>query len=198
MRVIAHARKELLSKVRHVENVVEVSLPFMDIQDNDLVALGDLTQLEVLDLHNTDITDDGLVSARTFAALTVLDVRNTRISDEGIARLVRERKGLRHLALSNTRVTDVGVVSLAGLPGLETLALRGTSVTDSSVEVFARMNKLRRLNVDHTQISTVGRIRLSEMRPDVHIGITPMEHVGLLRFREPCSQVQEAKSAASR
>ena len=112
----------------------------------DISALANLTQLRVLNLHDTNVSDVSVLANLTI--LGSLDLRDTGVSDvSALANLTK----LQWLSLHDTNVSDVSV--LANLTQLEVLDLYGTNVSD--VSVLANLTKLEWLNLHDTNVSDV-------------------------------------------
>ena len=146
-----------------------VDLREMVIKDNrvfDLRPLSAMTKLKELDAERNDIST---LSALENTSLEWLRLDGNPISDVTpianlpLARLflngtnvadlspLRDSRGLRVFEAENTRLHDVSVFEEWGLCG--TLRLRGNAISD--VSSFARMPRLRSLDLSHNQISDV-------------------------------------------
>jgi Leucine-rich repeat (LRR) protein len=114
-------------------------------------VIGELQEIEWLNLDNTSIDDTFLESLGTLASLDTLRLGNTQITDVGIRHLGSLKK-LRVLNLSNTRITDGSALYLAGLPKLEILDLSGTDITNQTLSILDNAPSLRELEIARTRI----------------------------------------------
>jgi DnaJ-domain-containing protein 1 len=117
-----------------------------DIDDAQLVHIGELTGLQLLDLSNTAITDAGLLHLGRLEHLEHLWLWGTGITDAGLALVGRLQK-LRLLGLGNTGVTDAGLAGLAGLTNLRVLQLVGTQVVGHGLEHLHGLLDLERVSL---------------------------------------------------
>jgi hypothetical protein len=80
--------------------------------DSLMTQVGQLRELEVLDLHgNKEVTDIGLARLEGLTTLRFLYLDETGVTDAGLKHL-RTMKKLEGLWLANTRVTSTGVEEL--------------------------------------------------------------------------------------
>ena len=130
-------------------------------RDDGMEAIGQLKQLEKLNLDMANITDVGIKYLAGCEALTELDVMRNKLTAVGFGALERNRKltklkvgvyagdaelkaiarlkSLESLELWQTNVTDRGLEVLKDLNNLETLVLTGGKVTDAGVEACQRL-----------------------------------------------------------
>ena len=117
-----------------------------DIDDAQLVHVGELTGLQLLDLSNTAITDAGLLHLARLTDLEHLWLWGTGVTDAGLAIVGRLTK-LKLLGLGNTAVTDAGLAGLAGLTRLRVLQLVGTGVLGHGLEHLHGLLDLERVTL---------------------------------------------------
>jgi hypothetical protein len=139
-----------------------------EISDAELVHLGWLTQLELLNLNGTLVTDASLVDIQELPRLRFLGLRRTQITDTGLSHL-RGLVRLQWLSLGATQITDAGLMHLRGLNQLEILDLRGTQVTDAGLVHLQGMPHLHDLDLVLTQVTDAGVRQLQRALPKVDI-----------------------------
>lgn len=103
------------------------------ITDDDLVAIGQLSEIVFLTLDGTDISDAGLAQLAPLKYLSSLDLNKTRVTDAGLKHLARLPK-LISLELGDTQITDRALADLAGMTQLEYLGVSGTRMTPEGVK----------------------------------------------------------------
>ena len=118
-------------------------------------AIGNLTQLDQLDLSNTKVTDAGLKRLASLTELTQLELRKTKITDTGLEHL-RRLPRLQWLQLQGTRITDVGLEQLTQLSTLLGLYLDGTAITDAGLKHLTKIPELLILSLENTSVSNTG------------------------------------------
>lgn len=115
-------KKELL-KLQQLKKLRHLNASCYRLQDKDLLTIGTLTQVELLDLVMTEITDSGLGHLQNMVCLEELRLKdNPQLTDNCIPHLVR-LKSLKLLHLGTTSVTISGVRQLLEALELETLVL---------------------------------------------------------------------------
>jgi hypothetical protein len=120
--------------------VVSAYLSGTLVSDADIKDLGNLKELQTLDLRNTRVTDAGL---------------------KGLAGL----KQLRELYLIGTDVTDAGLKEVVTLKHLEKLYLVGAKVTDAGLKNLVNLKQLKELNVSDTMVTVAGQRELQKALP---------------------------------
>lgn len=119
--------------------------------------LPELSQLFALSLACLDLTDEGLSALSNLSWLERIDLRHTTISKNAIVELVHERAhSLRRLNLSNTVLDDA---TLAGFPDqlqLQDVSYSDTGVTDAGCEHIGRYQWLTSLRLGFTDITDDG------------------------------------------
>jgi hypothetical protein len=115
-----------------LNRVVVVRLAATAAGDKDMVAVGRLKDLRMLDLRDTQVGDAGLQCLGTLKDVRLLILHGTAVSDDGLAQL-RNMPQLEVLFLEETKTTDRGLQHLKGLPNLRYLDLSGTQVTEAGL-----------------------------------------------------------------
>ena len=114
---------EAIALLKDIPSLVDLNMAKLNLKDDDLKSVSELTNLQRLHLENNAITDTGLAHVKGLINLEYLNLYNTEISDSSIDAL----KGLTNLAalyLWQTKVTDEGGEKLkAALP--DTMINRG-------------------------------------------------------------------------
>lgn len=143
------------------------------LSDYNLDNLAELTDLTVLDMHDTKIGDRGLERLLGLKNLERLDLSGTLVGDLGLPLISKfgELKTVRLWRAEN--VDDRSMPSIAALPGLETLDLAQTSVTDEGLATLLEAPALKRLYLASTDVTKQAAERFREQRPDVFVSWTP-------------------------
>ena len=102
----------------------------MKVNDDDMALMGNLDQLENLDISFNPVTNKGIQHLTGLKKLRVLDLSHTKISDKGLACL-KELPLLENLVLNGTRVSSRGISAIKDMPKLEFLMLWETKVSES-------------------------------------------------------------------
>jgi hypothetical protein len=92
----------------------------LNLADEDLSFLADLTNVEHLSLNRTRVTDDALVHLEGLRSLRILGLVDTDITDDAVEHLMKLTQ-LQELDLYRTQVTADGVNRLRTLPNLRSL-----------------------------------------------------------------------------
>ena len=154
--------------------------------DNELLThVGNLKELENLDLSSADMDDEGL---RRIAHLPLrqLWLQDTNITDASAATLSKI-KTLNFLQLNATTLSDAFLERLEPLPELEDLGMRGTPVTSAGMKFLPRHAKLKKLDVYSTEVDDSGVGNLVECQSLTNLGLSMtkvtnqvFEHLGML------------------
>jgi hypothetical protein len=161
-------RQAALARVGDLGQLETLNLPGASVTDGDLARLDGLNRLQRLMLPSTQITDAGLEHLRRLTKLTQLNLKRTRVSDVGLVHL----KGLTNLfdiSLGNTQVTDAGLVHLKGLSNLSQLDLSGTQVTDAGLVQLKGLKKLLTLRLNDARVTDAGVKELRLALPSLKI-----------------------------
>ena len=125
--------------------------------DDDLRRVAGARGLRYLDLTNTGVSDEGVAHLTNLKVLEKLLLRNTQVSDAVIERLPH----VKQLWLDQTGITDDGLRRLVErFPGLESLGISNTDVTDDGLALLDKLDELKWLVVDSTQLSVEGGAHL--------------------------------------
>lgn len=135
--------------------VEELSLGKTGITDEEMVAIGSLKHLRVLELYGTHITDAGLLPLESMTRLQVLFLDSTKVTDAGVLKLRRLAR-LEILGLSNTTVTDKGVAVVSRFPHLKQLTLYNTRVGDATASRLSHLKDLELLDLRGTRVTDKG------------------------------------------
>jgi hypothetical protein len=130
--------KNLQGKVTTAPNlpgdpVIVIDADTRKLGDHVVAPLGELADLQELNLRRTLITDKGVASLKDLGRLRVLTLSENRISDAGLESL-KNLKSLQVLALSRTDITDAGLPALYGLTELHAIYLSHTRVTPDGIK----------------------------------------------------------------
>jgi len=159
----------------------------------DLVHLGALGELVLLELNHVDVTDEGVAGLLPAAALEILELEHCPVGDRGME-VVAEMPRLRKLEIEESNVRDAGFAALARAPALEVikarelsgltdagmvsvpaltkltaLVLDETEVSDAAVPLLAKAPGLRLLSLETTRVSPEGKQRLRAALPNAEI-----------------------------
>lgn len=146
-------------------------------QSGDLEMVSSLSSITRLNLDGANVTNDLLMEAKPMPQLEALRLSSTLVSDAGLQVLERF-PGLRLLLIANTDLEGPGLENLRHVPRLQTLQvqtrqgnemlvhlanlheLQGLSIqaplTDAGMEVIARLQSLKSLELIETAVQTPG------------------------------------------
>jgi hypothetical protein len=173
---------DLLKTLHGQENLRGLILCGNGVSDTELRHLGELPNLEYINLTAGNVTVEGLLrlgSSRKLKAMQLADVRpriddnaleqivsawphleslcvrSSEITDAGLSHIGKLRH-LRHLNVDRTRITGKGLESLTELSELRTLHACETDITDQGMLHLGRIASLEKINVNHTGITDQG------------------------------------------
>jgi Leucine-rich repeat (LRR) protein len=162
-----------------------------DNPNEDLNYIGELTELETLEIPNTELNNDGLIAIRNMTGLRRLSLTlNYHLTDAGLEHLA-ELKSLEDLDLSCTNLRGGGLSWLCGLKNLKKLDLDGSQATAAEMAPAAALTSLEELNLRGIKIRGAGLQFLEGLKKlkklDLHGGdVTDAEmvHVAALASLE--------------
>jgi hypothetical protein len=133
------------------------------VTDTDLVPLGNLKELQSLDLSASQVTDTGLERLPELKGLRTLYLGGTNVTDAGMEHLAN-LKELQSLSLGATKITDAGLGSLKGFGLLQMLYIEATKVTDAGLENLKDLKDLQLLFLSDTQVTDAGLEHLNGLK----------------------------------
>ncbi|HEV7280896.1 MAG TPA: hypothetical protein VGN57_11895 [Pirellulaceae bacterium] len=150
------------------EEIHEGYLPFLDVTDDDLAAVGEAEALAAVDLclAQTSVTDRGMRDVARFVNLDWLDLAGTKLSPAGV-REVGALKKLVTLDLQGASVDEEALHAIASLPRLEDLVLSDANVDDRSLAALGLCKTLKTLALNRTAVTDAGVEKLVAALPSL-------------------------------
>lgn len=145
-----------------------LSLPKSGINAAQMEVIGQLEQLEWLELSQNPIDDQGLLSLKNSSQLQELFLDSTGVTDKGLQSIVHS-KHLTQLDLSATKVSDSGMDDLAKILSLQALWLAKTDVSDTGIQKLAALSNLQFIDLRATKVTDAGVRTLQQALPDLQI-----------------------------
>jgi hypothetical protein len=102
---------EPMYKVDADGRVITLRLTGKHLPPAALAEVGQLTELEKLDLYGATVTDEGLAQLKDLQKLRNFGLGGTPITDKGLVYL-EKLQGLRHIWLPKERITKAGIEKL--------------------------------------------------------------------------------------
>lgn len=153
---------DAMARVREVEFHGRGSNPAVPPLQTDAEVfdrIGQLTDLEVLNVSGVAIANDLLQRLARLRSLRSMDLRNTGADDEGLS-ILGQLPALESLDLANTRIVGRGLASLASCRNLKRLSLAGCSLTADAYERLPACDSLTELDLSATPLDDDGLLRL--------------------------------------
>ncbi|MNJ91840.1 hypothetical protein D3C87_94950 [compost metagenome] len=137
-----------LQKLVHLTNLKHLNLSSLDLRDEHLEIIGEITSLELLDLDLNEISDQGL-------------------------RFLEPLKNLKQLRLKdNPQLTDGCIDQLVRIPSLEMLHAGNTSITISGLSRLLDRVQLKILILDYEFADLLEELKgLSNAHPSLEITV---------------------------
>ncbi|MEX2187079.1 MAG: hypothetical protein WD875_09810 [Pirellulales bacterium] len=173
---------ELLERLRGLVTVRELYLFGTEVDDDDLSHVGDLPNLEAIDLGGCNVTPSGVLHLRSsrqlkhlhlsdfsspldeatmeqiataWPHLQSLSLDGAQIADSAFAHVGKLRQ-LRYLNICRTQVTDEGLKTLGTLTRLTTLHAGNTKISDLGMDAICSLSTLEKLDLNFTGITDRG------------------------------------------
>ncbi|MBX9692859.1 MAG: protein kinase [Cyanobacteria bacterium] len=159
-----------------------VSSTFEILEDEDLKALANLTDVEEVNLKHSSITGEGFANLNL--STKRLDVRNCLITPRGLAAISR-MKGLSILFLNSDTLTDEDLECLSQSDSLSCVSIAGSHFTSRAIQVLLKIPQLNNLQMHFMKVTP----QMADYLQD--------EKVFLIHFGD-CTFTPEALSRFSR
>jgi hypothetical protein len=149
-------------------------LPFIenllakDSTHEDIEEMSKLQNLRIVILKQAIITDADLAMISKFSALEELELSHARINIRGFSAL-QSISRLEVLILDGSSIGDECARTIACLDNLQYLSLRGTQFSNASITYLSNLTRLKRLDVQETNITPRGYLRLRRLLPKCDI-----------------------------
>ena len=164
------------------------------VSDVGAAALGSLSELEDLWLHEVSITGKGADGIAGLKKLRRLNLSGSGFGDDELERL-SSFPVLEDVDLSCTKITDAGLDVIKTWPALRELDLSGNAIDGSGFDALARLGNLEALSLCTCKLTDEGLARLAPLRnllslqlqenADLHdAGLATLAHLPFLRFLE--------------
>lgn len=153
-----------LHSLRRFPQIETLELPGLrGVKTEDFAAIGQLRQLEFLNLQAVALGDDAVAILLSLPELSVLILersddgsRGPQFSPEGISRL-RACRTLKCLRLTGCAVDDSALTAISSsLSELDDLFVAKTKITDSSMKAIRNLRHLTWLDIAETKVSDAG------------------------------------------
>ena len=163
----------------------ELNLGNPAVTDAHVRALAGLPKLHSLGLMGASVGDDALEVMKALPALRVLNVSATKVTDAGLAHL-EDLTALEYLGLKATAVTDAGLVHLKTLGSLNTLNLADTKITDAGLAHLEGLTRLEALNVSNDDVTDAGLAQVSRLPglAGLNVSGTKVTDAGLIHLKQ--------------
>lgn len=155
---------EAIATVGNLRQLEWIDLSYNDAVDDVAVArLARLKHLDTLFLYNTQVTGTGFESLGGLP-IDYLVLSESPVTDEGLRHVARLRQ-LTTLHISHTDVGDEGLAHLADHPKLEVLSVSSTNVSDAGLVHLEKLPTLKTLAIRSTRVTKAGVERLAQALP---------------------------------
>ena len=178
------ATDTIMDSIGNLADLEELDLSASSVTDKGLAHLGGLRRLTLLDLAQTKITGEGLRHLADLTQLTNLGLEHTAVDDTGLAFLERFER-LTELHLQGTPVTDKGAKSIRRLRALEMLFIQDTTIGDEGLKELQGMPQLRMVYADDSRVTEAGLAYLKALPriENVSAQQTKMMDTGALKMK---------------
>jgi hypothetical protein len=150
-----------LQKLRHIPKLRTLSLN-MSVDENDLDALIDVTQIESLYLPNCRFSQGGVDIINHLKHLRRLTLSVTNVDNGKLRSIGQIALPITLQVMNSKNVTEVGWEQLAGTH-LVGLTVFGTPVTDGCLAHIGKIQTLTSLSIYDAPISDIGLRHLQKM-----------------------------------
>jgi internalin A len=180
---LSHTRisDEGLLRLKPARQIEDLSLLYAElITDLGMNAIKGWRRLKRLNVRGTRIANDTLGIVGELVQLESLDIANTRITDSGLENLASLTR-LKHLAIGKNGNSESAMGILRVLSTLESLDLSGPArsqrgrssgaMQDSVVSMIAGLQALRTLKLGHSDVDSRGLSKLAALERVEKLGL---------------------------
>lgn len=163
-----------MTDIAKMTNLKKLRLANTGVSNEGLKTISDLG-LEDLDISEClQIDNNGLISVGQMTSLLRLNLWRDAITDEGIQHLA-SLVNLQWLNLDNTQLSDSGLPALKTMKECTFMHLGSTGVTDSGMLQLEGLKKLKDLKVTRTAVTEVGAQQLTDAIPGLNVQLKYIE-----------------------
>ena len=202
----AEVNDENVGTLRDALRLRHLGLGYTSVSDNGLEWIGNLTQLESVNLWHSKITGKTVARMTPLSQLRELVLNSIPVGDDAFKGFSNTSK-LERLLLSGAHLTDASTPLLSQFSNLSELELDGNSITAIGIEGLESLKHLHYLGLSGTsfqaaEIKAVAKIRalrnvsVSSLRIREKV-LDPLESLDELRILGLPGASFEADSAAS-
>ncbi|MCC9599537.1 hypothetical protein LOC67_03115 [Stieleria sp. JC731] len=134
----ASASAEQLAKLK-LGNIVNLSLPGCNINDEVVKAWGELPNLQSLDLSGTDITANALASLLKSTSIQSLRLDGCNLVPQDLV-AVAKMPTLRHLSISGIGLDETTLSKVVAFQTISRLSLSGTKISNAMLDSLTSAN----------------------------------------------------------
>jgi len=160
--------RRVLAMAAQLGEVWEFSLQWMEVNEEWLKAVGELSHLRTVYLLRAPVQDEWLSHLAKLRYLDTVWLSHTKVSNRGV-RILLELPELRSLNVRSTRVSTALFQELPKARKLEDV-ITNVAIDDDGVEALCRLTQLRRLGVDLDSLTDARRTRLLTALPKLDLG----------------------------
>ncbi len=149
--------------IANMRGLKRLALQSVAITDAGVQQLGELTDLEVLNLGHTGVAGAGLEVLRMMPRLKALSLSQCPVNGIGFDHVAALRR-LHLLHLDGTSLDDRRLKHLTHMTELRSLSVRNTKITNDGIRHLLRFPALNELNIDFTPVDDKGIRRLAGLK----------------------------------
>ncbi len=159
---------EVFALIGNLKQLEYLNLDQAGLDGSMLDQLVTLEKLTELNLIGTNVGDQAMQHIGKLKNLESLDLGSTQVSDAGMERLV-ELPNLKGLHLSGLKLTDKAMLHVSALKQLDELFMVRVPVTDAGIEQLLQMGSLRMIGLEQTRVTQKGLARIKQMLPKCRV-----------------------------
>ena len=166
--MLARATVSDLQNVGELTQLEVLEIYQSDFESGELTRIKDLVGLKRLKLEDLAIDDTSVDVLSEFTQLEVLNLPAARLTDDGFRKLVSNLPELILLRIGGVQLSDSGIASVSSLPRLRFLHLINVPITDAGLKTFHDMHDLESLYIDGDSATDNGIRDLLRANPQLH------------------------------
>ena len=155
------------------ERLWHFSLDCGDYHDDLISRLPSHPTLTSIDLHGNKLTGKKLEFLKEMHSLKDINLKTNEIDDKGVKYVMKSiPSNLEDLYIGSNQITDAALPIIAENQNIRMLALSYNSgITDKGIQVLGKMQQLRQILFDDTQVTLEGAKKLQQSLTKCYINI---------------------------
>lgn len=143
-----------VNSLKKMKNLKRLNIFRADrLKEEGVASLGQLTQLETLELRNMVSSNEAIGKLKTLKSLKLIELSEMNIEPAAIIDLLKALPKLERVMIFAVPLVDDSIPKyLASVPGIRQIRLKSTNISDEGLMALTALKKLNRLDIVDNKI----------------------------------------------